>query len=167
MRYVSTRGKAPAATLGRALRDGLAPDAGLYMPERMPEWSPDDMLGFAVMPLGELGARVLAPFVGSEVAADKLLAIVDDALNFPIPLVEIEPGIRVLELFHGPTLAFKDVAMQLLARLYDHALARQGRRLTIVCATSGDTGGAAVEAFRGRANVRLVALFPEGPATKQ
>ena len=78
------------------------------------------------------------------------------------PLKELYPGLWLLELFHGPTLAFKDVAMQMLARLYDHVLGRQKRRLTIVCATSGDTGGAAVEAFRGRANVRLVVLFPEG-----
>jgi threonine synthase len=110
---------------------------------------------------------VIGRFAEDEIAADDLAEMCADAYaSFShaavAPLTQLAPGRFLLELFHGPSLAFKDVALQLLARLYDHALARLDRRLTIVCATSGDTGGAAVEAFRGRANVRIVAMFPEG-----
>jgi len=167
MRYVSTRGQAPAVGFVDAVLGGLAPDGGLYMPERWPHIPPDEIAGFADKPYAEVAARVIGAFAEGEIAAADIAEMCADAYaTFAhaavVPLVQLEPGLFVAELFHGPSLAFKDVAMQLLARLYDHLLAAQGRAQTILCATSGDTGGAAVEAFRGRKAVKVVALFPEG-----
>jgi len=167
MKYVSTRGAAPAVSFLDAVIAGLAPDGGLYVPERWPELTAAEIAGFAGRPYAEVAADIVGRFAGDTIDAATLAGICADAYaSFDhaavTPLKQLAPGGFLLELFHGPTLAFKDVAMQLLGRLYDHLLGQQGRRLTIVCATSGDTGGAAVEAFRGRANVRLVALFPEG-----
>jgi threonine synthase len=167
MNYVSTRGAAPPVSFLSAVLTGLAPDGGLYVPESWPRLSDAEIAAFAGRPYAEVAAEVIGRFAGDEIAAADLAEMCADAYaSFShaavAPLVQLAPGRFLLELFHGPSLAFKDVALQLLARLYDHALARQDRRLTIVCATSGDTGGAAVEAFRGRANVRIVAMYPEG-----
>jgi threonine synthase len=167
MRYVSTRGEAPPVSFLDAVIAGLAPDGGLYVPERWPELTAAEIAAFAGRPYAEVAADIVGRFAGDSVDPATLADICADAYaSFDhaavAPLKQLAPGRFLLELFHGPTLAFKDIALQLLGRLYDHALKAQHRRLTIVCATSGDTGGAAVEAFRGRANVRLVALFPEG-----
>ena len=167
MNYISTRGAAPPVSFLDAVLAGLAPDGGLYVPESWPKFSDAQIAAFAGRPYAEVAAEVIGRFAGDEIAAADLAEMCADAYaSFShaavIPLIQLAPGRFLLELFHGPSLAFKDVAMQLLARLYDHALGRQGRKLTIVCATSGDTGGAAVEAFRGRANVRIVAMFPQG-----
>src|SRR5580658_1399326 len=167
MNYVSTRGAAPPVSFLDAVLTGLAPDGGLYVPETWPRFSDAEIAAFAGQPYAEVAAAVVGRFAGDEIAPADLAEMCADAYaSFShaavAPLIQLAPGRFLLELFHGPSLAFKDIALQLLARLYDHALARQGRRLTIVCATSGDTGGAAVEAFRGRANVRIVAMFPEG-----
>ncbi|HEY1753537.1 MAG TPA: threonine synthase [Caulobacteraceae bacterium] len=167
MNYLSTRGQSPAASFLDAVIAGLAPDGGLYVPEAWPRLSAAELAGFAGRPYAEVAAAVLGRFAGGEIDDADLAGLCADAyaaFTHPAvaPLRQLAPGRFLLELFHGPTLAFKDVALQLLARLYDHVLARRGRRLTIVCATSGDTGGAAVEAFRGRAGVRIVTLFPEG-----
>lgn len=167
MRYVSTRGHAPAVSFLDAVIAGLAPDGGLYVPEEWPQLSAAEIAAFAGRPYAEAAADIVGRFAGDDIDAAALADICADAYAgfghaAVAPLKQLAPGRFLLELFHGPTLAFKDIALQLLAGLYDHALKRQGRRLTIVCATSGDTGGAAVEAFRGRANVRVVALFPEG-----
>jgi threonine synthase len=167
MNYVSTRGQAAPVTFLEAVLAGLAPDGGLYVPERWPLLTPKEISAFAGRPYAAVAADILGRFAGASLGAETLAELCADAYaSFShaavAPVKQLSPGGFLLELFHGPTLAFKDVAMQLLARLYDHALARQGRKLTIVCATSGDTGGAAVEAFRGRANVRIVALFPQG-----
>ena len=167
MNFISTRGEAPPASFLEAVLAGLAPDGGLYVPEHWPQVSHADIAGFAGRPYAEVAADLIARFTGGQPTRRELATMCAEAYasfdhTAVAPLTQLTPGSFLLELFHGPTLAFKDVAMQLLARLYDHALARQGRRLTIVCATSGDTGGAAVEAFRGRANVRIVVLFPEG-----
>ena len=167
MNYVSTRGQAPPASFLDAVINGLAPDGGLYVPERWPQLSQAEIAAFAGQPYAVVAADIIGRFAEGEIEPDVLLDMCAEAYaSFThaavAPLKQLAPGRFLLELFHGPSLAFKDVALQLLARLYDHALARQDRRLTIVCATSGDTGGAAVEAFRGRANVRIVALFPEG-----
>ena len=105
VRFVSTRGRAPAASLGTALFDGLAPDGGLYVPDPIEPWSPDEIAALASMSLVEIGVRTLRPFTRS-IDARTLFAVVHDALDFPIPLVEVEPGVYALELFHGPTLAF-------------------------------------------------------------
>jgi threonine synthase len=166
-RYISTRGQSPAIGFLDAVLAGLAPDGGLYSPEVWPTFTRDEIAAFAGMPYAHVAAAVLGKFAGEDIDAATLRAMCEEAYatfshKAVTPLAQIGDNLFLLELFHGPTLAFKDVAMQLLGRLYEHALASKGRTLTIVCATSGDTGGAAVEAFRGRANVRIVALFPEG-----
>ena len=167
MQYISTRGEAPPVSFIEAVLTGLAPDGGLYVPASWPQLTPGEIAAFAGRPYAEVAAVILARFARNTIPRDVIEEMCADAYaSFShaavVPLKQLAPGRFLLELFHGPTLAFKDVAMQLLARLYDHVLAQQGRTLTIVCATSGDTGGAAVEAFRGRSNVRIVAMFPDG-----
>ena len=167
MQYVSTRGESPAIGFLDAVLAGLAPDGGLYSPAAWPEFTKAEIAAFAGKPYAEVAAAVLAKFAGEAIPADDIQRMTSEAYaGFDhaavTPLKQLDSGLWLLELFHGPTLAFKDVAMQLLARLYEHALAAKGRTLTIVCATSGDTGGAAVEALRGRSNVRVVVLFPDG-----
>jgi threonine synthase len=167
MRYVSTRGSAPPIGFCDAVLAGLAPDGGLYIPEAWPQFTPGEIAAFAGRPYAEVAAAVIGKFVGDEIPADALLEMTTEAyatFAHPAvtPLKEMYPGVWMLELFHGPTLAFKDVAMQILARLYDHILGQKGRKLTIVAATSGDTGGAAVEAFRGREHLKTLVLFPDG-----
>jgi threonine synthase len=167
MRYISTRGGAPAAGFLDAVLEGLAPDGGLYVPETWPAFSPAELKALATMDYPTLAAEILARFAGEEIDRPTLQRMCEDAYSTfshaaVTPLKQLERGLWLLELFHGPTLAFKDVAMQLLARLYDHALGLRGRTATIVVATSGDTGGAAVEAFRGRKNVQLIVLYPHG-----
>ncbi len=167
MNYVSTRGLAPALGFEDAMLAGLARDGGLYVPETYPALPSETIASFAGRPFAEVAAEVIAPFAGNGAGGAELLGLARAAyagFGHPAvaPLVQIGVNTFVLELFHGPTLAFKDVAMQLLARLMDRALAKRGRRATIAGATSGDTGGAAIEAFRGAANVDAVILFPNG-----
>ena len=167
MKYVSTRGTAPALDFADVLLAGLAEDGGLYVPQAWPTLDPETIAGFAGRPYAEVARAVIAPFVGDDIAPADLATMCSDAyagFRHPAtaPLVQLAPGQWVLELFHGPTLAFKDFAMQLLARLMDHVLTRRGERITLMAATSGDTGGAAVEAFAGRHNIDLFVLFPEG-----
>jgi threonine synthase len=167
MRYVSTRGEAPAIRFWDAVLAGLAPDGGLYIPQAWPRFTPQEIAAFAGKPYAEVAAEVIGKFAGDDISRDELLAMTREAyatFTHPsvAPIKELYPNLFLLELFHGPTLAFKDVAMQILARLYDKALKAQDRHLTIVAATSGDTGGAAVEAFRGASNARILILFPEG-----
>lgn len=165
MRYVSTRGVAPELGFEDVLLAGLARDGGLYVPAQWPSLSPAEIAAFAGQPYVDVAHRVIAPFVGSDIADADLHAILTDAyatFRHPAvaPLVQTGPSDWVLELFHGPTLAFKDVAMQVLARLMDRALARRGQSVTVVGATSGDTGGAAIEAFRGRSAIDVFILYP-------
>jgi threonine synthase len=167
MRYVSTRGQSPAVGFTDTLLAGLAPDGGLYIPESWPAFTADEIAAFAGKPYAQVAAAVLARFVGDDIPRDTLDRLCAEAyatFAHPAvtPLEQLDSDLWLLELFHGPTLAFKDVAMQILARLYDHVLESRGRTLTIVCATSGDTGGAAVEAFRGAKHARIGVLFPEG-----
>ncbi|HVY59048.1 MAG TPA: threonine synthase [Xanthobacteraceae bacterium] len=167
MQYVSTRGEAPPLGFLDVTLAGLARDGGLYVPESWPRLDAATIASFAGRPYAEVAVEVMRPFVGEEVDDATLSRMAREAygtFRHPAvaPLVQLGSNDFVLELFHGPTLAFKDLAMQLLARLMDHALAQRAERSTIVVATSGDTGGAAVEAFRGRAQVDLVVLFPKG-----
>jgi threonine synthase len=167
MEYVSTRGQAPTLTFADVLMAGLATDGGLYVPAAWPQISADAIAGFAGRPYGDVAFDIIAPFVGDDIGAADLRRMIQAAyagFDDPAiaPLREIAPHFYALELFHGPTLAFKDVAMQLLAQLMDHVLAARSTRTTIVGATSGDTGAAAIEAFRGRGNVDVFILFPEG-----
>ncbi|HEY2178003.1 MAG TPA: threonine synthase [Caulobacteraceae bacterium] len=167
MRYISTRGAAPPAGFLDVLLAGLAPDGGLYVPQDWPALTPGEIAAFAGAPYAQVAADILGRFAGDEIPPAELAAICARAYStFTDPAVapqrQIGSGRWLLELFHGRTLAFKDVAMQVLGGLFEHALARRGRTMTIVCATSGDTGGAAAAAFAGRAGVRLVILYPEG-----
>lgn len=167
MRYVSTRGKAPALEFEDVLLAGLARDGGLYVPESWPEFSEGQIAELAGLPYAEAAARVIAPFTGDDIGEAELLDILEDAYatfshTAVAPLVQLAPNRWLLELFHGPTLAFKDIALQVLARLMDRALERRRQRVTIVGATSGDTGGAAIEAFRGRDAIDIFILHPEG-----
>jgi threonine synthase len=167
MRYVSTRGEAPSLDFVDVMLAGLARDGGLYVPERWPSLDRAAIERFAGKPYAEVAVEVLRPFVGDGIAEADLARMAREAYgNFRhpavAPLTQLDPGVFVLELFHGPTLAFKDLAMQLLARLMDHVLHQRNERTTIVVATSGDTGGAAIEAFRGRAQVDVIVLYPNG-----
>ena len=137
MRYVSTRGESPSIGFLDAVLAGLAPDGGLYVPERWPTFSPDEIAAFAGQPYAKVAAAVVGKFVGDDIPADDLQQMCDEAYaTFAhaavAPLKQLAPGRHLLELFHGPTLAFKDVAMQLLGRLYDYVLERQSRKMTII-----------------------------------
>jgi threonine synthase len=167
VRYISTRGEAPALGFIDVTLAGLARDGGLYVPDSWPVLSREQIAALAGRPYAEVACEIVRPFVGGMVAEADLARMAHDAygtFRHPAvaPLAQLSPGTFVLELFHGPTLAFKDLAMQFLSRLMDHALRQRGERATIVVATSGDTGGAAVEAFRGSNQVDVIALYPHG-----
>ena len=167
MRYISTRGAATPLRFDDVLLAGLARDGGLYVPETWPRFSPADIRAMAGLPYHEIAYRVMAPFVEGAIDQAVFQRIVAETYAgfghaAVAPLKQLSPNEWVLELFHGPTLAFKDYAMQLLGRLFDHVLAQRGARVTIVGATSGDTGSAAIEACRGRAAIDIVILHPKG-----
>jgi threonine synthase len=167
MQYVSTRGEAPALGFSDAVLAGLARDGGLYIPREWPQFSPAEIRAMRGLSYPDIALRVLEPYLGGEIAMPVFERLVREAYatfrhDAVCPLVQIGPHSFVLELFHGPTLAFKDVAMQLLARVMDHVLAERDQRATIVGATSGDTGGAAIEAFGGRERTDIFILFPHG-----
>jgi threonine synthase len=167
VRYISTRGEDPGLGFIDAMLAGLAGDGGLYVPQSWPIVPAAVFAGWAGQPYPDVAAAVLRAFLGPDLAPADLARITQEAalpFRHPavVPLVQLGPRTFVLELFHGPTLAFKDLAMQLLGRLIDHALKQRGERATIVAATSGDTGGAAIEAFRGSNQVDVVVLYPHG-----
>lgn len=167
MKYVSTRGEAPVLGFSDALLAGLARDGGLYLPESYPQFSAEDIRNLRGKSYVEIALAVLSPFVNGEIPAAEFEKMVRESYgsfrhDAVCPLVQTGANEYVLELFHGPTLAFKDVAMQLLSRMMDYTLAQRGQRATIVGATSGDTGGAAIEAFAGRDNTDIFILFPHG-----
>lgn len=167
MHYVSTRGLAPRLGFEDVVVTGLARDGGLYLPESWPKLGHEQIAAMAGKPFADIAVEVIHPFTGGAVARDELARMASEAYATfghaaVTPLVQIDRNRWVLELFHGPTLAFKDVAMQLLARLMDHVLGKRGARATIVGATSGDTGGAAIEAFRTSSRVDVVILYPHG-----
>lgn len=167
MKYISTRGEAPVLGFSDALLAGLARDGGLYLPETYPQFSAEDIRNLRGKSYVEIALKVLSPFVDGEIPAAEFEKMVRESYgsfrhDAVCPLVQTGANEFVLELFHGPTLAFKDVAMQLLSRMMDYTLAQRGQRATIVGATSGDTGGAAIEAFAGRDNTDIFILFPHG-----
>jgi threonine synthase len=166
-RYISTRGEAPVLGFCDVMLTGLARDGGLYVPETWPHLAPETIASFFGRPYWEVAVDIIRPFVGEEISQAELGRMANEAyatFRHPavVPLDQTGPHEFVLELFHGPTLAFKDVAMQLISRLMDHVLAKRAQRTTIVVATSGDTGGAAVDAFANLENVDLIVLFPHG-----
>lgn len=161
MRFVSTRDPASAATLSEALQRGIAPDGGLYVPARFPRFTPQDFDGAATLPA--VAARLLAPFFAGDPLEPSLAGITAEAFDFPVPIVPLPragPDVSVLELFHGPTAAFKDFGARFLAACM--ARIPHARPVTILVATSGDTGGAVAAAFHGRPGMRVIVLYPEG-----
>ena len=167
MSYLSTRGEAPKLGFSDALLAGLARDGGLYVPELMPTLAPAAIGALAGLPYAQAAAKVVLPFVGGEFGESELGAMAQATyagFRHPAraPLVQIDDNLYVLELFHGPTLAFKDFAMQWLGRLMNHVLQKRGARATIVGATSGDTGAAAIEAFGGQMQTDVFILYPHG-----
>lgn len=166
MRYVSTRGQAPVLGFGDVLLAGLATDGGLYVPETWPELGVD-LARWAPRPYQDIAVDVMAPFVAGDIERDELAELVAAAyatFDDPeiTPLRDLGDGLWLLELFHGPTLAFKDVALQLVGHLFERELARRDTHVTIVGATSGDTGSAAIEATRDRDGIQVVILHPHG-----
>lgn len=167
MKYVSTRGTAPVLNFEQAMLSGLARDGGLYVPQSIPTLSHAQIAALAGKSYEDIAFAVMRPFVGDTFTDDEFAAIIARAYagfshTARAPLVQLGPNHHLLELFHGPTLAFKDFAMQLIGQMFQHSLARQGTRVTIVGATSGDTGSAAIEAFRGLDAVDVFILFPKG-----
>ena len=167
MKYVSTRGAAPELGFEEAMLTGLALDGGLYVPAEVPRLSEADIAAMAGRSYEEVAFRVVRPFVGEAFSDDVLRGIIERAYarfghEVRAPLVQLGANHWLLELFHGPTLAFKDFAMQMIGQMFEVSLARSGRRITIVGATSGDTGSAAMEAFAGLDNVDVFIMYPHG-----
>jgi threonine synthase len=167
MRYVSTRGQAPVLSFGEAMMTGLARDGGLYVPEAVPTLTHAQIAAMAGQSYEDIAFAVMWPFLGDMFSEGEFKGLITKAYAgfghaARAPLVQLGANHHLLELFHGPTLAFKDFAMQLIGQMMQAALAKTGERVTIVGATSGDTGSAAMEAFRGLANVDLFILFPHG-----
>ncbi|MHA6325169.1 threonine synthase [Roseivivax sp. CAU 1753] len=167
MKYISTRGKAPALGFEDTMLSGLARDGGLYVPETVPQMSAADIRALHGLRYEEVAYRVMRPFVGDAFDDATFAQLIENAYRdfghtARAPLVQLAPGHFLAELFHGPTLAFKDFAMQLIGQMFETALTRRGSRVTIVGATSGDTGSAAIEAFRGLDAVDVFILYPHG-----
>ena len=160
MRYRSTARKAPLTSLRGAVLRGLAPDGGLYMPVEIARRSPEELEEFRRLPFTEVCFRVVRPFAGAEVPEEILWQVVSEAINFPVKLVSLSPGLHILELFHGPTLAFKDFGARFMARLMGYFVRGETRALTVLVATSGDTGSAVAHGFLGVPGIRVVILYP-------
>ena len=167
MRYVSTRGAAPDLSFEEAMLTGLARDGGLYVPAEIPTLSHGDIAAMAGLSYEDIAYRVMRPFIGDTFTDDEFGELIEQAYAgfghaARAPLKQLQQNHFLLELFHGPTLAFKDFAMQLIGQMFQKALGRRGDRVTIVGATSGDTGSAAMEAFRGLNNVDVFIMYPHG-----
>ena len=162
MRLVSTAGRAPAATFREAVLRGLAPDGGLYLPDSLLPLSPDTIDAWRGLPLAEVAVQLFTHLLEDEFEPPALEALVRDAFDFPSPLVAVDERTSVLELFHGPTLAFKDFGARFLARVFGQLLKERGDHATILVATSGDTGSAVAQGFFGVPRVRVVVLYPAG-----
>jgi len=160
MRYRSTSRQAPLTSLRGAVLRGLAPDGGLYMPAEIARHSPEELEEFRKLPFTEVCFRVVKPFATPDVPEEVLWQIVSEAINFPVKLVSLSPGLHILELFHGPTLAFKDFGARFMARLMGYFVRGESRPLTVLVATSGDTGSAVAHGFLGVPGIRVVILYP-------
>src|SRR6266403_1982636 len=160
MRYRSTAGKAPLTSLRGAVLRGLAPDGGLYMPAEIARHSPEELEEFRSLPFTEVCFRVVRPFATPDVPEEVLWQIVSEAISFPVKLVSLSPGLHILELFHGPTLAFKDFGARFMARLMGYFVRDEDRELTVLVATSGDTGSAVAHGFLSVPGIRVAILYP-------
>lgn len=165
MPYVSTGGQSPEASLQEALFQGLAPDGGLYMPTALPHLQRRELDSLMAMDWTGLAAALTGNLLGPELDSSAGALLSGKALDFPLPLVPLTDRIRVLELFRGPTLAFKDFGARFMANLMGHFRDQEAKELTVLTATSGDTGGAVAHAFLGRPGIRVVVLFPDGKVT--
>lgn len=162
MQYYSTNRQAPTVDFRKAAIDGLAPDKGLYFPERIPAIEKDWIEGIENLSKEEIAFRVIQPYVGDTIAEEKLLQIVSETVNFPIPLVKVNDAVYSLELFHGPTLAFKDIGARFMSRCLGYFLKDNDKKVTVLVATSGDTGGAVASGFYNVKGVDVVILYPSG-----
>jgi len=160
LRYRSTSRKAPLTSLRGAVLRGLAPDGGLYMPVEIARHSSEELEEFRKLPFTEVCFRVARPFATPDVPEEVLWQVVSEAINFPVKLVSLSPGLHILELFHGPTLAFKDFGARFMARLMGYFVRGETRPLTVLVATSGDTGSAVAHGFLGVPGIRVVILYP-------
>lgn len=162
MKYRSTLHRGPEVSLHEAVLHGSAPDGGLYMPVEIPRLDRDYLQRLPSLTFHEIAQDVGELFCGDEVPAQVLMNIVTDAFDFPVPLITLDEHLHILELFHGPTLAFKDYGARFMARLMGYFVAESGKELTVIVATSGDTGSAVAQAFLGVAGIRVVILYPAG-----
>ncbi len=165
MKYISTRGNAPVLNFEEVMLTGLADDGGLYVPETLPTYSKEEIASWSKLSYPDLAYKIIEPFVADSIPADDLKSIIDDSYsdfrhNAIAPLVQLDRDEWVLELFHGPTLAFKDFALQMLGRLLDYVLERRHQKVVIMGATSGDTGSAAIEGCRRCSNIDIFILHP-------
>src|SRR5271155_5044809 len=160
MRYRSTGGKAALTSLRGAVLRGLAPDGGLYLPVELARRSTQELEEFRKLPFTEICFRMVKPFASPDVPEEVLWQIVAEAINFPVKLVSLSPGLHILELFHGPTLAFKDFGARFMARLMGYFVRGETRMLTVLVATSGAPGGSVAHGFLGVAGIRVVILYP-------
>ena len=170
MLYKSTRGQSPEVSFSEVLLGGLAPDGGLYMPTSIPKFSIEEINDFKDLQFHELATEILFPFVEGDIDKEIFSDLVREAYNVfevndVVEIVELEKNRQILELFHGPTLAFKDVAMQLLGSLLDYFAKEQGEKIAVLGATSGDTGAAAISACSRHANVQVFILYPHNKVT--
>src|SRR3984957_18155673 len=158
--FSSTNGQSPAVSLREAMLAGQAPDRGLYFPEKFPQLASNEISAFASLPYHEIAFRVLSKYTDGIIPADVLAAICQDAYNFVIPLEHVYDRVHVMRLDQGPTASFKDFAAQMMARLIGYFLRQDGREVTILTATSGDTGAAVAHAFHKIPGIRVIVLFP-------
>jgi threonine synthase len=166
MQYYSTNGNAPAVSFREAVFKGLPEDNGLYMPKNIPELKSDFFQEMQQMSLANIGFAVMQPFIGNDIPEEELKNILTETLNFEIPLVKISDNIYSLELFHGPTYAFKDVGARFLARSLSYFCGRNDQKLTVLVATSGDTGSAVAQGFYEVPNIDVIILYPSGGISK-
>src|SRR5512136_479641 len=162
MQLVSTRGEAPPVSFREAVVQGLAPDGGLYQPVDLPRVEPRDLARWCGLPLPALAVELSRLLLEGELPDEAIERLVAEAFSFPAPVVAVEPGLSVLELFHGPTLAFKDFGARFLARLFSYFQRGEDRPLTVLVATSGDTGSAVAHGFHRVPGVEVVILYPQG-----
>lgn len=162
MKFISTNGDSKPATFLEAMKSGLAPDGGLYLPESVPRFDSDLLKRFQELDFTEISYEMARPYLEDEIGSGALGRVTESAFNFPIKLVEVEKGSFVLELFHGPTLAFKDFGARFMARLFSEIAKSKGEETTILAATSGDTGSAVANGFYNVPGVKVVVLYPKG-----
>jgi threonine synthase len=166
MRLESTRRQSPVVSFREALVRGLAPDGGLYLPTAWPAVTLAELRAWRTAPFPDLAVRLAQRLLAGEFADDVIEHLVRDAFDFPVPAIEVEPNRFVLELFHGPTLAFKDFGARFLARFFSHLLGEQGQHATMLVATSGDTGSAVAQGFHAVPRVQVVVLYPKGKVSQ-